>query len=609
MPTNKLKQHTFNVRETAKMFNDKLTLNASVMGSVQDIENRPISGLYFNPLVGVYGFEAENERLSDYQDFQAIDPDRNIQSQRWWRGTSDIEQNPYWILNRNKSYDTSGKLLASLKLDYEVNNWLSLQTRGTYDRSQLDYERKIYATTEATLAPLNGRYILNQNDYTQYYIDLIATINTNISENITINSIIGTSATRSTAESLIADSGTNGGLQFANVFSIQNFNASPQASFAQQSFESRTNSVFMSTTLGFSDKVYVDLTARNDWVSTIPKPNNSFLYGSIGATGILTNLFDLGEKVSFAKVRASYGEVGNGFGPDQINPNRAIIFGQGVSPFTPIRPYPGTTPKPERQRSFEVGTEWKFNNNRYGFDIGYYRTSTINQYFDVPIAPSNPVGLDAAGINSGDILNSGVELTAFAIPVQNDNFEWRTTVNFATNKNEVETLLNSSIDGLDNLDFVALSPKGVNTFASYLTEGGAYGDIYAQVVRRNENGLPIVDVDNENALVIDDDNLVDGLTKVGNANPDWTLGWSNSFTYKNFSLNLLVDGKFGGETVSMTQAVVEGLSNNSARETANGTIDVVDLAGNPATISAQDYYGRAGGRNGFTGEYVYSATN
>jgi outer membrane receptor protein involved in Fe transport len=313
----------------------------------------------------------------------------------------------------------------------------------------------------------------------------------------------------------------------------------------------------------------------------------------------------LGEKVSFAKVRASYAEVGSGFGPDQISPNRGILFGGGISPVDPIRPFPGTTPKPERQRSFEIGTEWKFNNNRYGFDIGYYRTSTVNQYFAVPVS-NTVVPSGVAGLNAGDIVNSGVEITAFAVPVQNENFEWRTNVNFATNKNEILSISGEDLDGLISPDFFTISPKGVNTFGSYLVEGGAFGDIYAQVVKRDENGTPIVDGD---AVLQDDENLVDGLTKVGNANPDFTLGWSNSFKYKNLSLNFLIDGKFGGETVSMTEAIVEGFSNNSARETANGTVNVVDLAGNASTLSAQEYYGKVGGRNGFTGEYVYSATN
>jgi TonB-dependent SusC/RagA subfamily outer membrane receptor len=605
IPTNSLKQHTFNIRETAKLFNDKLKLNASVMGSTQSIKNRPVSGLYFNPLVGVYGFESDTEKLSDYRNFEELDANRNIMSQRWFRGTSDIEQNPYWILNRNESQDTNSKLVASLNLNYQVNDWLALQTRGTYDRSQLDYERKIYATTEATLAPANGRYMVNQYDYTQYYADFIATVNKDLSEKVNLNAIVGTSTTRNTAETLVADSGTNGGLQFANVFAFQNFNASPQVNFSQQSFESRTNSLFMSATFGFSDKVFVDVTARNDWTSTIPKPNNSFFYPSVGITGVLNELFDLGEKVSFAKVRASYAEVGNGFGPDQISPNRGILFGGGISPVDPIRPFPGTTPKPERQRSFEIGTEWKFNNNRYGFDIGYYRTSTINQYFAVPVS-TTVVSSGVAGLNAGDIVNSGVEVTAFAIPVQNENFEWRTSVNFATNKNEILSISGEDLGGIISPEFFTISPKGVNTFGSYLVEGGAFGDIYAQVVKRDANGTPVVD---NGAVIQDDENLIDGLTKVGNANPDFTLGWSNSFKYKNFSLNLLVDGKFGGETVSMTEAVVEGFSNNSARETANGDVSVVDLAGNASSLTAQDYYGKVGGRNGFTGEYVYSATN
>ncbi|MDG1398201.1 MAG: TonB-dependent receptor plug domain-containing protein [Polaribacter sp.] len=605
IPTNKLNQHTFNVRETAQLFNDKLKLNASIMGSTQSIKNRPVSGLYFNPLVGVYGFESDTESLSDYENFEELDTNRNVMSQRWFRATSDIEQNPYWILNRNKSSDTNSKLVASLNLNYTVNDWLALQARGTYDRSQLDYERKIHATTEATLAPANGRYMSNQYDYTQYYADFIATVNKNLSEKVNLNAVVGTSTTRNTAETFIADSGTNGGLQFANVFAFQNFNANPQVNFSQQSFESRSNSVFMSATFGFSEKVFVDVTARNDWTSTIPQPNNSFFYPSIGATGVLSELFDLGEKVSFAKVRASYAEVGSGFGPDQISPNRGILFGGGVSPVDPIRPFPGTTPKPERQRSFEIGTEWKFNNNRFGFDIGYYRTSTVNQYFAVPVS-TTVVSSGVAGLNAGDIVNSGVEFTAFAIPFQNEDFEWRTNINFATNKNEILSISGEDLDGLISPEFFTISPKGVNTFGSYLVEGGSFGDIYAQVVKRDENGTPIVDGD---AVIMDEENLVDGLTKVGNANPDFTLGWSNSFKYKNFSLNLMIDGKFGGETVSMTEAIVEGFSNNSARETANSNVNVVDLAGNASTLTAQEYYGKVGGRNGFTGEYVYSATN
>ena len=606
LPTNRLKQHTFNVRETAQLFDEKVNVNASVMASSQNIKNRPVSGLYFNPLVGVYAFESAGESLSAYSNFEEFDPARNIMAQRWFRGTSDIEQNPYWVINRNAGEDNNKKLLASLNLNFEINDWLSLQTRGTYDKSLFDFERKIYATTEATLAPANGRYIVFENDFTQLYGDVIANINTQINEETSVTAIIGASTTRTTTEAFTGDSGTNGGLQFANVFSFQNFNGNPSVNFNQSSLETRVNSVFSSVTIGFNDKIFVDLTARNDWSSTLPAENNSFFYPSVGVTGVLSELFDLGDDISFAKFRASYAEVGSGFAADLLDPQRTIVFGGGgISTTDPIRPFPGSTPKPERQKSFEIGTEWRFNDNRLGIDIGYYNTKTSDQYYAFSTSVSI-IGAPQANLNSGEIKNSGVEASVFAIPIQNDNLKWTTTLNFASNKNEIVKIYDGQVlEGLIEPEFFTLSGKGVNTFGSYLVEGGSFGDIYAQVVRRNADGLPIIEGD---AVIANDDNTVDGLTKVGNANPDFTLGWNNSFEYKNFTLDFLIDGKFGGETMSMTEAIVEGFSNNSARDTANGTVNV-QIDGAASTMSAQEYYGKVGGRNGFTGEFIYSATN
>ena len=605
LPLNTMKQHSFNIKETAQLLDDKLKLTASVMGSTQEFKNRAISGLYFNPLVGVYGFDTTAGSLADYKNFEEFDVNRNIMKQRWFRGTSDIEQNPYWIANRNQSSDSNKKMVSSLKLNYVVNDWLSLQARGTYDKTTTQFERKIYATTEATLAPANGRYIVNQNDFTQAYADVLATISTEINEDISVNGVVGASTTRTTFESLVADSGTNGGLQFANVFAYQNFNANASVNFRQNSTEVRGSSIFASATFGYKDKIFVDVTGRNDWTSTLPEANNSFFYSSIGLSGILSELIEMNENISYAKARISYAEVGNGFAANQISPNRAINFGGGVSNTDPLRPFPGTTPKPERQKSFEIGTEWKFYNNRVGFDIGYYNTSTVNQYFRVPVSTTIvPSGF--AGLNAGDIVNKGVELSVFAVPVQQEDFKWTTTVNFASNKNEILSIANDNVQGLIPTDFFTISGKGVNTFGSYLVKGGSFGDIYAHVIKKDANGTPIYD---SGAFVVEDTNQVDGLTKVGNANPKFTLGWNNSFEFKNLTIDFLIDGKFGGETVSMTEAIVEGFSNNSARETANGTVKVVDLAGAESTLTAQEYYGKAGGRNGFTGEYVYSATN
>ncbi len=620
LPTNDLQQHTFNIRETAKFFDGKLTANASVLASTQSIENRAVSGIYFSPLAGVYNFDSPGEQLRDYERFEGLDASRNIQRQRWFRPVSDEEQNPYWVLNRNASEDTNRKLLASMNLNFKIADWISLQTRGTYDQSLLDFDREIYATTNLTLAPDNGRYIANEQDFTQLYGDVIANINYNYNNNVSLTANIGVSTTKTNIERFTADSGTNGGLQFANVFSYQNFEGNPQVTFNQSSLESRINSVFASTTFGFKEMLYIDLTARNDWTSTLPKENNSFFYPSVGLTAILSEIFDFGDGV-FGKIRGSYAEVGNGFGIDAIAPNQEIIFGGGgISSLNPLRPFPGTIPEPETQRSYEIGTDWNFFNRRLGIELGYYRTSTINQYFPFPVS-STIVARGEAGLNSGEIVNSGFEGVVFGTPFKNDNFKWTTTMNFAINRNEIKKIYDGTVlDGLIEPRFFTVSEAGVNTFASYLVEGGSFGDIYARTVRRDQNGLPVVDIventDGSRTISVqgkeedpDDRFQIDGLEKVGNANPDFTLGWNNSFEYKNFTLDFLIDGKFGGEVLSLTEAIVEGTSNNSKRETSNGTVNVVDLNGTAQTLTAQEYYGAVGGRNGFSGEYVYSATN
>ena len=376
LPTNSLDQHSFNVRETAKLFNDRLTLNASVMGSTQSIANRPVSGLYFNPLVGVYNFQSDTESLSDYKNFEVWNPHRNIMTQRWFRGldknilgayaTSDIEQNPYWVIHRNASADQNDKLITSLNLNFEINDWLSLQSRGTYDQSIQKFEKKIYASTEATLAPLTGRYIVRENNFIQLYGDLIANINTDITDNLSLNAIVGAATKRNTTSTFAADSGTNGGLFYTSFFAIQNFVKSSAIDLKQGVSEIRENSLFGSATLNYKDQLFMDLTYRKDWSSTLTK---AFDYPSIGLTGVLSEIFDLGDDISFAKIRASYAEVGNGFGFNQIVPNDGIIFEGDLLDNPQV--FPGFDPLPETQSSYEIGTEWKFFENRLGFDLGY----------------------------------------------------------------------------------------------------------------------------------------------------------------------------------------------------------------------------------------------
>ncbi|WP_103070081.1 carboxypeptidase-like regulatory domain-containing protein [Aquimarina sediminis] len=597
IPTHNVKKHTLNVRETAKLFDNKLTVDANILLSTQKIRNKPVSGLYYNPLVGATAFNSDTESLSDYEVFEEFNEDRNLMAQRWFRGTSDIEQNPYWILNRNASEDQNQKVLASVSLKYKFNDWFSIQTRGSYDKNFYKFERKIHATTDGTLSAVNGRYLLNDVEDTQIYGDIIATINTPISENFNLTANIGTSIRQSDlGDATLLDSGVGGNLKIPNIFTLSNFEVGTVGfnPILQQSQAERkeVQSIFASTTLGFKDMLYLDVTARNDWSSTV---SESFFYPSFGLTGVLTEMFEMPEAISFAKVRTSYAEVGNDIQSFANNPINSIGTGQGG--LNPPNIIPLTELKPEKQTSIEFGTEWRLFDNRLGFDIGYYKTNTIDQFMTI----DGGTFTEFFSINAGDFENKGFEASITATPIQNDNFSWDAAVNFASNKNTIKKL-----DARLGRDYLELTPISVNAYALLITEGGSFGDIYGRQLRKNADGLPIRNAEGNFSQAEANENTRGGFDLLGNANPDFSLGFSNSFTYKNITLNFLVDGKFGGEVMSLTEAIVDGFGTSNR----TGTVRIFDeVSGSETTMPANEYYQAIGGRNGLTSEYVYDATN
>lgn len=319
-------------------------------------------------------------------------------------------------------------------------------------------------------------------------------------------------------------------------------------------------------------------------------------------------MFELPEAVDFAKVRVSYAEVGKDIPTYATVPLRTIgTTGNGGNIGTAnqatFAPKNGETLVPERQKSFEIGTEWRFFGNRLGVDLTYYNSTTENQIFFIDAEP-NIEGYTQNIVNAGEISNKGIELVLTGKPVVNDNFKWNTSLNFASNKNEVVSVHPS----LENGEAILTAP-GVNGYGYSLVEGEDFGSIKGRSVIRNENGLPVVTDDGSGNLTIE----ATDFQTIAHAQPDFTLGLSNTFEFKNFSINFLIDGKFGGDVVSVTEAINDfyGVSQASAntRNTNGGMINVVTTSGASAQMSAQDYYTKTGGRAGLLGEYVYDATN
>ncbi|TNJ45262.1 SusC/RagA family TonB-linked outer membrane protein [Tamlana fucoidanivorans] len=606
MPENRLNRNVLNLRETASFLNEKINVSANITLSDQRIWNRPGNGLYSNPLTGLY-LNPVGIDLNNYKNFEYFNTATNMMDQYATSFDENIQQNPYWLIYRNPSKDIVQRALASVSVKYQITDAFALQSRGSYDKSFFTYDKRLYAGSDPTFVPNTGRYQLEKTENTQQYLDLIATYNRAISEDFDFGLTLGTSLTKyKIGDQISLDSGPEG-LKFPNEFTIANFESSN--GIMQQVGNREVQSVFGAANIGYKGMLFLDITGRTDWSSTLVNTDSkSFFYPSVGLTNIITETFKMPESVSFAKVRLSYAEVGKDIPVYATVPRRTIGTTNsggtiGSANQATFAPREGETLKPERQKSFEIGTEWRFLGNRLGIDFTYYDSSTENQIFYIDAQP-NIEGYVQNIVNAGEISNKGIELVLNGKPIVNDNFKWNTALNFAQNTNKVVSVHPS----LENGEAILTAP-GVNGYGYSLVEGEDFGSIKGRSVVRNENGLPVVTDDGNGNLTIE----ATEFQTIAHAQPDFTLGWNNSFDIKNFTINFLVDGKFGGNVVSVTEAVNDfyGVSQATAdaRNNNGGLINVVTTDGNATTMTAQDYYTKTAGRAGLLGEYVYDATN
>ncbi|MFV8375992.1 SusC/RagA family TonB-linked outer membrane protein [Flavobacterium sp. LB1P71] len=599
IPGSGLKKNNFGIRQTAKIFNNKLNVAANANYTTQKVINRPVNGLYFNPLTGVYLMPRGNDFYAYKQNFEVFDPSRNMMVQNWMTNR-DILQNPYWGINRNKSEDTNQFFNGSIALDYKVNNWLSVASRYSYNRVESGFDKKIYATTQGTLSHTNGRYINVNTLSTQRYGDLIATINTKFNEDFSFNANLGTSITNTIGnQRTTLDSGIGGGLQIGNWFTLGNF-VNNAGNLQTLDSSKEVQSVFAATTFGYKDMLFLDLAARNDWSSTLVNTNNSgFFYPSVGVTAIISEMTTLPEFINYGKVRATYAQVGNDIFPFVTSPTNGFTS-EGNKPAI-AAPKPGTSLRPELKSEVEIGTEWRMFNNRLGFELSYYNSETKHQYLQILAPLTNPLGVKYYGINAGSIKNAGFEAVVTGKIVKTDTFSWDATVNYSQNKNTVKEIP-AELGGK-----VILTEAGVNNYRYVLEQGKPYGVIEGVNIKRDAQGRVLLNADGTIQKT--------DFEEVGNSNPDFMLGFSNSFKFGSFFANVLIDGRFGGNVMSLTEAVNDefGVSKatGDARNAGGVVINAVypDGSAYAGKYPAESYYKQTGGRAGATGEYVYDATS
>jgi len=596
---NQLTKHNINLRETAVMFNQRLKLDGNVNVMRQIVKNKPVSGgFYMNPLVGLYRFP-RGEDLSYYKDnYEIYDPERKLGIQNWHTFTEDFEQNPYWIQNRIQSKETRMRSIISLSANLRINSWLTVQARGSVDYISDKMRQKFYASTAPALCGANGRYIEMDYQETLIYGDVMA-MGKRKWEDFALDVAIGGSINDKNVNSTRYDS-KNASLKYANVFNLANIVMNGSASIDQKiDFRRQLQSVFGTAQVGYQDKVFLDLTARNDWASTLAYTSHEksgFFYPSAGLSFLIDKWIQLPEWISFAKLRGTYSKVGNDI-PQFITNSVSHITAGGELQANDAAPFKEM--EPEMTHSVEVGTEWRFFQSRLGFNLTYYRTNTHNQFFKLPALAGDMYAYRY--VNAGDIQNRGWELTVDATPVLTPDFTWKTSLNFSSNRNKIKELH-------EELKELVYGPSSFSSsYAMKLVKGGSIGDIYGKAFVRDAEGNIVYQTEGDHKglpAVEGEGNTI----KVGNANPRFIMGWNHTFSYKGFSLYFLLDWRYGGKILSQTQAEMDlyGVSQVTALARDRG---YVTLEGQQIDNVKGFYKNIVGGRAGVTEYYMYDATN
>jgi hypothetical protein len=358
---------------------------------------------------------------------------------------------------------------------------------------------------------------------------------------------------------------------------------------------------FANLQFGYKDMLFVDVSARNDWASTLALTGNqSYLYPAFGLSGIVSQMVDLPEAISFMKVRGSYSQTGNEVPFNVVNPwNRINAAGgpTGIGGIGRNTQVPFTNLKPEIIEGTEFGLEMKMFKNKIGLDFTIYKDVSTNQFLSLA-APSGS-GFTSYYVNAGRIENQGFEFTLDAQVLSTSNFSWKSSVNVSRNTNKIVELIasnpNYQVGGNDE------------GFASVIRAGGSFNDLWIHKFARDASGRiilnPTTGAPTRGAL----------QEKVGNVNPDFLLGWNNNFTYNNWFASVLVQGKFGGVAFSKTEAFLDsyGASQRTAdyRDKGGMPINAVQNGNPVSTIDPAVFFSAVGDRNGIMEPYLFSRTN
>lgn len=604
-PESKLNKTNITLRATTFLDEaEKWKIDAKVNYINMNAHNRPIQGVNpSNAFNTIYNLP----RSLNVKEFKnSVDEDGNM---IWWDASKNPQENPYWVTKYRQNNDTRNRLLGNVALKYAPTNWFDIELRGGTDYYTTTKNEKVYAGGNTS-----PRGLYNEGSETFYennYSFLATARKDNLIDRLGGFVTFGGNLMMQKRTKMNASAGE---LLVPNLFSLNNGVNKPTVT--SELIRRKMNSLYGSLQLNWDGYLFLDVTARNDWSSTMSKANRSYFYPSVSLSAVISDMLpkiggEMPEWFTFAKVRASFAEVGNDLDPYQLYNNFTVGKDEnGNTTAAPGNVLFDSTVRSELIKSWEAGFDVRFFNNRLGLDAAWYKTNATRQLLNLPMDPFS--GYSSRKVNAGNIQNEGVEVSLNGAILDNPKgLNWNATAQFSLNRNKIIDLYPGvtlyDIKTLDAIQIVAV-------------QGSYYGDIYGQTFQRvedknspyygqqivGEDGLPLITTDK---------------SKVGNQSPDWMLGLTNNFAYKGFNLSFLIDFRIGGDLYSATASNLYSRGNaagtvvNGGRESfvvPNSVVQTPDgYKENTVAVTPQNYWERIGstGNYGLPEMYTYDATN
>lgn len=523
----------------SQQISKRVKINARMSYTYRDVKNTPQLTYNSNSLSYFLIFMNPNFNLDWFKPM-------------WYKGKENIKQirpfsgylpNPHVLLyeatNPAKKHSFNGNISAN----FTINRFLDLQLRSGMQATAQQQEQhrpwddKVYPTG----------FFKKQNifDY-EVNSDVLLSYHNSFDNGFNVNASVGGNMMQSYYD-LLSASVT--GLNTPGVYNLANGVSSPLVNTTIR--KKRVNSLYFMANLAYKDMLFLDLTGRNDWSSTLPKQHRSFFYPSVSLSAVVNSIAKLPSWIHLLKVRASWAQVGNDTDPYKTSPyyTTSDFAGALVKPSTLYN----ADFKPEMSSNWEGGVDFRVLGGRLGLDMTYYYNRTKNQILNAPFDPTT--GYTKGTINSGCVSNRGVELVLRGTPIKTRDLQWDLTATWSTNKNKIESLS----DFADERQILGSYVSGNVSIIG--TKGGTTGDIWGYKLKRNPQGEVIIDATGLPARPSE-------IEYVACALPDWEGAFNTSVKYKNWSFAMQWDGKVGGKTYSQSHHKMS--EQGHIKETLNG---------------------------------------